>query len=76
MDGIIDEVRVSDMVRGTGWIQTSYTNQNNPGAFYLLGGIEIGDDADDDGIPDVLDNCPTYPNGPLQGTCTEACRHL
>ena len=72
MDGIIDEVRVSDMVLGAGWIQTSYTNQNNPGAFYLLGGLEIGADADDDGIPDDLDNCPGFPNGPLQGTCTEA----
>jgi hypothetical protein len=72
MDGILDEVRVSDMVLGAGWIQTSYTNQNNPGAFYLLGGIEIGADADDDGIPDELDNCLNYPNGPLRGSCTES----
>jgi hypothetical protein len=72
MDGILDEVRVSDMVMGAEWIQTSYTNQNNPGAFYLLGDLEIVADADEDGVPDVLDNCLNYPNGPLQGTCTEA----
>jgi hypothetical protein len=71
MDGMIDEVRVSDMVMSAGWIQTSYTNQNNPGAFYLLGGLEIVADADEDGVLDALDNCPNYPNGPLQGTCTE-----
>jgi hypothetical protein len=61
MDGIIDEVRVSDMVMGAGWIQTSYTNQNDPGAFYLLGVVESGD-SDDDGIPDHLDNCPQHNN--------------
>jgi hypothetical protein len=71
LDGMIDEVRVSDIVRSAGWIQTSYTNQNNPSAFYLLGGIEIENDLDGDGIPDAIDNCPDYPNGPLQGTCTE-----
>ena len=72
MDGFIDEVRLSDEVRSAGWIQTSYTNQNNPGAFYQYGPIEAEPDADGDGMPDVLDNCPNYPNGPLQGTCTAA----
>jgi hypothetical protein len=72
MDGIIDEVRLSDIVRGAEWIQTSFTNQNNPGAFYVIGDLEIVADEDGDGSPDVLDNCPTYPNGPFQGTCTEA----
>jgi hypothetical protein len=70
MDGILDEVRVSDMVMSAGWIQTSYTNQNNPYTFYLLGALEVGDDSDGDGISDDLDNCPDYPNGPFQGTCT------
>ncbi len=28
------------------------------------------DDADNDGIGDLCDNCPTVPNGPLLGTCT------
>ena len=26
-------------------------------------------DADNDGVPDILDNCPTKPNGPKLGTC-------
>jgi hypothetical protein len=62
MDGIIDEVRISDMVRSAGWIQTSYTNQNDPGAFYLLGDVESETDTDDDGIPDYLDNCSRHAN--------------
>jgi hypothetical protein len=70
MDGVIDEVRLSDEVRSDGWIQTSYTNQNDPAAFYQCGPIEAEPDADGDGMPDGLDNCPSYPNGPLQGTCT------
>jgi hypothetical protein len=36
MDGIIDEVRLSDIVRGAGWIQTSYTNQNDPASFLVI----------------------------------------
>ena len=69
-NGIIDEVRLSNGVRNAEWLQTSYTNQNNPSAFYLLG-EEVVSDADEDGIPYDLDNCPNYPNGPLRGTCTE-----
>ena len=48
LDGIIDEVRVSDIVRSAGWIQTSYTNQNDPGGFYLLGGVEAQTCSTDD----------------------------
>jgi hypothetical protein len=70
MDGIIDEVRLSDEVRSDGWILTSYTNQHAPGTFYTVGGLQIVVDGDMDGVPDSVDNCPTYPNGPLQGTCT------
>jgi len=40
LDGIIDEVRFSDTDRGTGWIQTSYSNQSNPSGFYTLGPAE------------------------------------
>jgi hypothetical protein len=69
-DGIIDEVRLSNEVRSAEWIQTGYTNQNNPSGFYLLGEEEVSD-ADEDGVPYDVDNCPNYPNGPLRGTCTE-----
>ena len=36
-DGIIDEVRVSDTARSSGWISTQYNNQNSPGTFYTMG---------------------------------------
>ncbi|HHP7234254.1 MAG TPA: PilC/PilY family type IV pilus protein [Desulfobacterales bacterium] len=36
-EGIIDEVRVSNVARSTCWMQTEYSNQNNPGAFIAVG---------------------------------------
>ncbi|MFC2007926.1 DUF2341 domain-containing protein [Chloroflexota bacterium] len=36
-DGLITEVRVSDIARSTGWIETSNNNYNSPSAFYTLG---------------------------------------
>jgi uncharacterized repeat protein (TIGR02543 family) len=39
-NGIIDEVRLSNTVRSTDWIQTEYNNMNNPGAFYAISGQE------------------------------------
>ena len=35
-DGIIDEIRVSDVVRSVDWIQTSINNQNSPATFYVV----------------------------------------
>jgi hypothetical protein len=40
-NGIIDEVRLSNVARTTGWILTEYTNQNNPSAFYSLSTEQI-----------------------------------
>ncbi|MEX2596453.1 MAG: DUF2341 domain-containing protein [Salibacteraceae bacterium] len=37
MDGLIDEVRISDAVRSEAWIATEYENQNDPGSFYSVG---------------------------------------
>jgi FlaG/FlaF family flagellin (archaellin) len=37
LDGKIDEVRISNTVRSSGWIQTEYNNQNSPGTFFTLG---------------------------------------
>lgn len=36
-EGLIDEVRVSSVNRSSGWITTSYNNQNSPSTFYNLG---------------------------------------
>ncbi len=36
-DGSIDEVRVSNSSRSTGWILTEYNNQNSPSTFYSVG---------------------------------------
>ena len=36
-NGTIDEVRVSNVVRSEGWINTSYHNQNSPSTFYTVG---------------------------------------
>lgn len=36
-NGIIDEVRISPFARNQDWIQTSYNNQLNPGAFITVG---------------------------------------
>jgi hypothetical protein len=36
-DGQIDEVRISDVVRSAGWIQTQFENQFDPSSFYSVG---------------------------------------
>ncbi|MHA2380053.1 MAG: DUF2341 domain-containing protein, partial [Candidatus Thorarchaeota archaeon] len=36
-DGRVDEVRVSKSVRSADWIATSFTNQDDPEAFYSIG---------------------------------------
>ena len=40
-DGVIDEVRVSDVVRIPCWISTSYNNQHDPSSFYAVGPQEM-----------------------------------
>ncbi|MFC1616271.1 DUF2341 domain-containing protein [Patescibacteria group bacterium] len=40
-EGIIDEVRISNIARSTNWIKTLYTNQNAPGSFITLGSEEL-----------------------------------
>lgn len=36
-DGILDELRISNIARDESWIQTQYNNMNNPSGFYSLG---------------------------------------
>jgi len=37
-NGIIDEVRISNIARSAGWIATEHNNQNSPSIFYTIGG--------------------------------------
>ena len=37
MNGQIDEVRISNVVRSPEWLQTEYSNQNNPAGFITVG---------------------------------------
>jgi hypothetical protein len=39
-DGLLDEVRVSNITRTEAWIATEYTNQKNPAAFMQIGATE------------------------------------
>ena len=39
-DGIIDETRISDVVRSADWIKACYNNQSSPSTFYSLEGAE------------------------------------
>jgi len=36
-NGIIDEVRVSDIGRSPAWVETEYNNMNNPTLFVSIG---------------------------------------
>jgi hypothetical protein len=40
MNGIIDEVRISNVVRDDCWIQTEHSNQDTPTSFYIVGNEE------------------------------------
>ena len=40
LNGIIDEVHISNVVRSNEWIKTSYNNQNNPSSFYSFSAEE------------------------------------
>jgi hypothetical protein len=41
IDGLIDEVRISNVARSAAWIQTEYNNQNSPATFYSVGAEEV-----------------------------------
>ncbi|MEM2922458.1 MAG: hypothetical protein QXF26_09110 [Candidatus Bathyarchaeia archaeon] len=36
-DGVVSEVKVSDVARSVGWIKTEYNNQSSPSSFYRIG---------------------------------------
>ncbi len=54
IDGVIDEVRVSNTARSAEWIKTSHTNQSVPSNFYSLGTEETA--AAEEGIKDSTSN--------------------
>jgi len=39
-DGILDELRISNAARSSGWVVTEYNNQNDPSSFYGVGDEE------------------------------------
>ncbi|MCS7469466.1 DUF2341 domain-containing protein, partial [Stieleria sp. ICT_E10.1] len=39
-DGMMDEIRVSNLVRSQAWIEASFASQDNPSAFFSLGAAE------------------------------------
>ena len=52
VDGIMDEVRISNTARSAGWIATEYNNQYSPSSFYSVGSEETDGDT----------TSPTYSN--------------
>ena len=49
--GLIDEVRVSNVARTAGWIETEYNNQSDVGAFLTIGAEEQEDEAEAGAVP-------------------------
>ncbi|MHA2496415.1 MAG: DUF2341 domain-containing protein, partial [Candidatus Hodarchaeales archaeon] len=45
-DGILDEVRISNVTRSTAWIDAYYNNTNNPASFYTIGAEDVYDVTD------------------------------
>ncbi len=42
LNGLLDEVRISDVSRSPNWITTEYNNQYNPNSFYSVGPEQTG----------------------------------
>ena len=42
LDGILDEIRISNTARSSDWISTEYNNQNDPSDFLSFGPEETG----------------------------------
>ena len=58
LNGVLDEVRFSDLERNTSWINTEYNNMNNStdGGFYTIGSEEVNDTNDP---PEFSNEYPT-----------------
>ncbi len=55
-DGIMDEVRISNIVRSPDWLETQYYNQNDPNNFYSIGTENIV--GEDTVAPEITINSP------------------
>jgi len=66
LDGIIDEVRISNITRSHDWIVTEYNNQFEPESFYSITTLNInnlrgdGGGNDDDGDDELLGNNDSF----------------
>ncbi|MFH1521786.1 MAG: DUF2341 domain-containing protein, partial [archaeon] len=61
-DGLIDEVRISNVARSTGWIATEYNNQFSPDSFYSVGEEEQEVESKTGLINDTIGATPFYTN--------------
>ncbi|MCJ7446672.1 MAG: DUF2341 domain-containing protein, partial [Bacteroidales bacterium] len=61
-NGIIDEVRVSSVIRSSGWIQTEFNNQNNPSGFYSISSQNLNSIYDFDVCENTDDVIYSVPN--------------
>ncbi|MFX1233111.1 MAG: DUF2341 domain-containing protein [Promethearchaeota archaeon] len=56
LEGIMDEVRLSNIARSVDWIATEYNNQYDPSSFYSIGAeYQVGEDTT---APDININSP------------------
>ena len=76
-DGLITEVRVSNIARSPSWIQTSYNNHNSPSTFYSLGSEEtqtLLPSATTDNVTLVEETTATF-SGTVTNDGGEACQY-
>ncbi|MBE3120784.1 MAG: DUF2341 domain-containing protein, partial [Thermoplasmata archaeon] len=57
LDGLLDEVHVSNIARSGGWITTEYNNQKTPSTFYNIGNEEINQQPEE---PVLSDENPVH----------------
>jgi hypothetical protein len=58
LQGVLDELRISNVARTAGWIATEYNNQSDPASFYTMG---------EPGTVEETITAPAAPSGPASG---------
>ena len=69
-DGLIDEVRLSDIVRDPDWIATEYNNQSDPASFFVLGPQQTVDE------PSIIDELPSDGSIGVEITLNQLSFHI